>query len=101
MIVDIISQNDFLKDSEHLAYENVNFYFHIGPSFWERELNKRIIANLFFRLNISNFGDDINYTITYYCPYNYTEVEIDHDKLFGEMNLDGANDNIGWIETKY
>lgn len=91
-ILQLIQEDDFVDEEGQLAYRHVFFEFHVGSSFWELSNNERVIATLFFDLNISSYmNNDGHMSFHVYSPRSEKTNSL---SPFGIMNPDGINNKI-------
>lgn len=60
-ILHILQDADFLDENNQLRYGRVSFEFFIHPRFWEQRLHEKLIAALYFVLDVDKY--DIRFNI--------------------------------------
>lgn len=63
-ILHILKEDDFLTEDGKPRYKSVSFEFYVNPRFWELKLHEKLIAALYFVLDVGRLRSD-NYDIRF------------------------------------
>lgn len=93
-ILSMLTQSDFVDKSGEFNYDNVEFDFHVGKTFWDYGNNETVIAALFFELNAAKYMDEgrMQFNVFFRCPP--AKGTLNRENTFGEMNLDNINQYV-------
>ena len=96
-ILHILQEDDFLTENGKLRYKSVSFEFYIYPRFWEQKLHEKLIAALYFVLDVGRLRSekyDIRFNIHHMMgdvskrPSYWQKQKAD----FGLWNISGINE---------
>lgn len=72
-------------------YKETKFEFHVGQDFWDEGYNEKIIASLYFELNMQHHIDTKKFSVNVFCP---RKMNFDNEKPYGLLNPDDCNKNL-------
>lgn len=83
-ILNIVNEHDFLTPSGEAAYSSVMFCWYVNPDFWQFKYNERLIASLYFALELDKHE---GYVTTQVWHADNDGLVVDPELPFGNKNL--------------
>ena len=83
-IVDLVNTHDFIDESGTPTFTSVLFCWYVNPDFWQFLYNEKLIAALYFNLELNKYT---GYVTTEIWHAAGDGLEIDKEKPFGSKNL--------------
>ena len=83
-ILDLINRHDFIDENGGRTYTSVLFCWYVNPDFWQFLYNEKLIASLYFTLELSKYPD---YVTTQIWHSTGDGLVVDKDFPFGTKNL--------------
>lgn len=83
-IMDLINTHDFLDESGGRTYTSVLFCWYVNPEFWQFLYNEKLIAALYFNLDLNKYPD---YVTTQVWHADGDGLVVDKERPFGTKNL--------------
>lgn len=85
-LMDLVNQHDFIDESGAPVYTSVLFCWYVNPDFWQFQYNEKLIAALYFNLELDKYPD---YVSTQIWHADGDGLEVDKEYPFGTKNLCG------------
>ena len=83
-IVNLINKYDFIDEDGNYQYSSVLFCWYVTPYFWNWECNEKLIAKLYFTLELDKYKDNVSTEIWHARDDG---LQVDRHKPFGNKNL--------------
>lgn len=83
-IMDLVNSHDFIDDSGERMYTQVIFSWYVNPDFWKFLYNEKLIAALYFNLELDKYQ---GYVTTEIWHATGDGLEVDKEHPFGTKNL--------------
>lgn len=83
-ILDLMNRHDFIDEYGGRTYTSVLFCWYVNPDFWQFLYNEKLIASLYFTLELSKYQD---YVTTQVWHSTGDGLVVDKDFPFGTKNL--------------
>ncbi len=91
-IISLFNQYDFIDDNDTPKYKEMEWNFFIDQAFWDLKYNEKIIATLYYALDIENLSSDFLRLRVYYSGED-DELIFDETAPYGLKNI-SPNINI-------
>lgn len=85
-IISIFNEHDFLDKDNKLKYREMEWNFFIDQTFWDLKYNEKVIATLYYALDIENLPKDFLRLRIFYSG-DYDELQYDKSNPYGLKNL--------------
>lgn len=83
-IMQIMNDHDFITDDGEPTYTSVTFCWYVNPDFWQFKYNERLIASLYFALELDKYP---SYVSTQVWHADNDGLVVDSEVPFGSKNL--------------
>ena len=83
-ILNIMNEHDFIDDQGKPTYSSVLFCWYVNPDFWRFQYNEKLIASLYFNLELDRFQ---GYVATEVWHAAGDGLNVDRKYPFGTKNL--------------
>ena len=83
-IVNLINQHDFISDDGQPIYSSVLFCWYVNPDFWQFGYNEKLIAALYFNLELDKYKDYVTTNILHAAGDG---LQINKQQPFGSKNI--------------
>ena len=80
----ITREHDFIDDQGNPTYSTVLFCWYVNPDFWRFQYNEKLIASLYFNLELDKFQGYVN---TEVCHGVGDGLKVDRQYPFGTKNM--------------
>lgn len=94
-IVELINEHDFIDQNGRPTYSSVLFCWYVNPDFWQFQYNEKIIASLYFNLELDQYP---GYVSTQVWHAEGDGLEVNRKYPFGTKNLCR---NMGFMLQQY
>ena len=85
-IVSLFNQYDFVDDNDSPKYKEMEWNFFIDQAFWDLKYNEKIIATLYYTLDIENYASDFLRLRVFYSG-DRDELIFDEANPYGLKNI--------------
>jgi len=83
-ILNIVNEHDFIDESGSRTYTSVLFCWYVNPDFWRFGYNEKLIASIYFSLELNKYLD---YVVMQIWHADDDGLEVDKELPFGHKNL--------------
>lgn len=83
-IAGLINEHDFIDSEENPTYSSVLFCWYVNPDFWQFQYNEKLIASLYFNLELDKYK---GYVTTQIWHAEGDGLKVDRRYPFGTKNL--------------
>lgn len=83
-ILNLMNEYDFIDEQGNPTYTSVLFCWYVNPDFWQFQYNEKLIANLYFNLELDKFP---GYVATQVWHAAGDGLKVDRKYPFGTKNL--------------
>ena len=94
-IVELINEHDFIDQNGSPTYSSVLFCWYVNPDFWQFQYNEKLIASLYFNLELEQYP---GYVTTQIWHAEGDGLEVSRKYPFGTKNLCR---NMGFMLQQY
>ena len=94
-IMNLFNQHDFIDNAGNHMFQSVMLLWYVNPDFWQFKYNEKLIASLYFNLELNKYND---YVTTQIWHAAGDGLIVDSKYPFGTKNL---CDNMTFILRQY
>lgn len=83
-ILNLMNEYDFIDDQGNPTYSTVLFCWYVNPDFWRFQYNEKLIASLYFNLELDKFQGYVNTEVWHAAGDG---LKVDRQYPFGTKNM--------------